>query len=367
VVEEPVQVEADMDPNPFPPAEQTWDNTASYNTWNNETTWVTGWQNTSSADWAGGGNSTGNIDFDSMDYLGSSRLDQEFTIDGRVPQEEALWWNPEEREKCQRPGPGILAPVLVEDLHDSNHLLYSVIITGLPPIQATPLKDGASSSLSSDSPLPSESEARMAIPHPNAYYCPKDNGWVILSWKSSSVSPPLARSYIHASNPSLPDQSRRRRTSSCLEDSGQPFGKANRTHHFHKYERAIDSHKLTPPFRRDEWENLRQKRRTGTLLSKDLDISSINPNNIESIDEISETTTEEEEGKLLDLYVCCQCSFYCVASGVIPGVISKKCMDELQRDKQNHPIVGRTREQTVVQTIETILTWVSSCGSDSSI
>ncbi len=377
VVEEPVQVEADMAPNPFPPAEQTWDNTTSYNGWHNETTtWgagVTGWQNTTSSDWASGGNSTGNTDFDSMDYLGSSRLDQEFTIDGRVSQEETLWWNTEERERCQRPGPGILAPVLVEDLHDSNHLLYSVIITGLPPIQTTSLKDGASSSLlsasssSSDSPLPSESEARMAIPHPNAYYCPKDNGWVILSWKSSSVSPPLARSYVHASNSLLPDQSRRRRTSSCLEDSGQPFGKANRTHHFHKYERAIDSHKLTPPFRKDEWENLRQKRRTGTVMSNDLDITSIDPNSVDSIDEIGETTPGEEEGKLLDLYVCCQCSFYCVASGVIPGVISKKCMDELQRDKKGHPIVGRTPEQTIVQTAETILTWVSSCGSDSRI
>ena len=97
-----------------------------------------------------------------------------------------------------------------------------------------------------------EDEIRTAVPHPNAYYCPKDNAWVILSWKSSSVTPPLAHSFVNSQN-ALPDRARRRLTGSCIEED-QPFGKTNKTHHFHKYEKAVDSHKLTPPFRQDEWQ-----------------------------------------------------------------------------------------------------------------
>jgi hypothetical protein len=36
---------------------------------------------------------------------------------------------------------------------------------------------------------PTEEEVRTSVPHPNAYYCPKGNGCVILSW-NASVAPP---------------------------------------------------------------------------------------------------------------------------------------------------------------------------------
>jgi ubiquitin carboxyl-terminal hydrolase 25/28 len=119
--------------------------------------------------------------------------------------------------------------------------------------------------------------------------------------------------------------------------------------------RAVDSHKLIPPLMKDEWENLKQKRRTCTVVSGDIDIHTISPDTV-SIDEVDEPATEEEEGKLLDLYVCCQCTLYCVSSGVISGVVSKKYMDELQRDRKGHPGVGKSPEQTIALTIETILT-----------
>jgi ubiquitin carboxyl-terminal hydrolase 25/28 len=296
--------------------------------------------------------------FDPIDYLGPGRLEQEFTIDGRSTREEEQWWNPEERKKHQRPGPGFLAPILAEELHDSNHSLFSVNITGMPSTVSSSHRDPAIPGIlvqpsTSDSIPPSEGELRTSIPHPNAYYCPKDNGWVILSWKSSSIPPPLAQSYVD--DPPLPDPLRRRRTSSCIEKAGQPFGKANRTHHFHKYEGAFDSHKLIPPLRKDEWENLKQKRRTGAYMSDGIDIRAMDPDAL-SIDEAGETVTEEEEGKLLDLYVCCQCTLYCVASRVISGVVSKKYMDELQRERKSHPAVGKSPEQTIAVTVETILT-----------
>lgn len=360
---EEIQEEEETVPDLIP-SDQNWNNTTSYedpnSTWNTEWSAPANWRNSTTADWANAVNGGGGVEFDSIDYFGSGRLEQEFTVDGRSNREEELWWNPEERKRNQRPGRGILAPVLVENLHDSNHSLFSVHITAMPPASSTSQRDLtapgilATSSIS-DSPPPSESELRTSIPHPNAYYCPKDNGWVILSWKSSSIPPPLAQSYVDGLNPPLPDPVRRRKFSSCLEDAGQPFGKANRTHHFHKYLGAVDSHKLIPPLRKDEWENLKQKRRTGTVISGDIDVRTIDPDAVS----IDETSTEEEEGRLLDLYVCCQCTLYCVASGVISGVVAKKYMDELQRERKSHPAVGKSPEQTIALTVETVLTSVN--------
>ena len=69
--------------------------------------------------------------------------------------------------------------------------------------------------------------------------------------------------------------------------------------------------------------------------------------------EVMEKNTGDDEGELLDLYVCCQCSFYCVVSGVIPGVISRKYIDEVIRDKRNNPPVGKTGDQAVVSALDT--------------
>ncbi|KAJ3512278.1 hypothetical protein NLJ89_g3608 [Agrocybe chaxingu] len=332
------------------PQTDTWnahENWHQNSDWANQPSWDT--QDTSGWNGVPSSSNTG-LDFDAMDYLNSNRIDQELTIDGRANREEINWWNPEERAKHNRPGPGILPPILAEELHDPNHSLHSVLsrrsFIVVHVCKMTRLK-------------PSETEVRKAVPHPNAYYCPKENGWVILSWKPSSVAPPLARSYHEGANPPLPDQARRRRTASCIEDGEQPFGKMNKTHHFHKYERAVDSHKLTPPFRRDEWqslENVKQRRRVGTIMNSNLDISAMGA---DSLDESTEDAAEDE-GKLLDLYVCCQCSFYCVASGVIPGVIPRKHIEELIRDKKGHPPVGKTPEQAVATAFETFLTAIEN-------
>lgn len=340
----------------------TGDIKTSYDShWQSDANWSkesTDWSHMSDRGWNAGSTGPG-LEFDKMDYM--NRTDQEFMIDGRVDREEINWWNPIEREKGNRPGAGILAPVLAEELHDSNHSLFSINISppALTVISHTPSpsKDHSSSTSSSASEQstvnpPTEEEIRTAVPHPNAYYCPKDNGWVILSWKSSSVAPPLARSFLHSSNVTIPDLARRRRTGSCIEEEDQPFGKTNKTHHFHKYEKAVDSHKLTPPFRQDEWQsigNVKMKRR-GAIISE-LDINTIKAD--DSDIEVLERETGDDEGKLLDLYVCCQCSFYCVSSGIIPGVIPRRYIDEIIRDKRTSPPVGKTGDQAVVSALET--------------
>jgi ubiquitin carboxyl-terminal hydrolase 25/28 len=315
------------------------------------------WNHMTNQGWASGSAAGQGLEFDKMDYM--NRTDPDFVIDGRVDYEETSWWNPIEREKSNRPGPGILSPVLAEELHDSNHSLFSINIISPPAftVLSHPPKDQlpsipASADHSPVSP-PTEDEIRTAVPHPNAYYCPKDNGWVILSWKSSSVTPPLARSFSSGPNAHLPDQARRRRTGSCIEEEDQPFGKMNKSHHFHKYEKAVDSHKLTPPLRLDEWriiENVKLKRRAGTIIPPELDINAVQ---VDDDIEVLEKGPEDDEGKLLDLYVCCQCSFYCVASGIIPGVIPRKYIDEVIRDKRSNPPVGKTGDQAVVCALET--------------
>jgi ubiquitin carboxyl-terminal hydrolase 25/28 len=180
---------------------------------------------------------------------------------------------------------------------------------------------------------------------------------MIFSWKSSSVAPPLAQSFQNSQHYPLPDQDRRKRTESCISDGAQPFGPTNQTHHFHKYENVIDAHKLTPPLRREEWEdieNIKQKRRTATLIQDDIDVTKMNVEEIEAMN--TEELELEGEGRLLDLYVCCQCSFYCVASGVISGVIPRKSFDEFAKEKRSNPPPGKTGDQSVVTAFETIVT-----------
>ncbi|KAM6498575.1 hypothetical protein JOM56_006523 [Amanita muscaria] len=312
------------------------------------------------------GEETNALALEPLDYLSTKNSD--VPIDGRSTYEEANWWDASVREKYQRPGHGMLPPLLAEELHDSDHSIFSVTVT--PPNIPLPSSGSPQPSCSNDSKLsvvasssrtdlnshsgaspvqPTEEEVRTAVPHPNAYYCPRENGWVILSWKSSSVAPPLAQSFLESPHPPLPDQGRRKRQTLCIGENEEPFGRANKTHHFHKYEKAIDAHKLTPPFRRDDWdlENAKMKRRVQRVIDSDTpDLKNL---------ENSEGSEESEEGKLLDLYVCCQCSFYCVVSGTIPGVIPRKNFDEFVRDKKENPPPGKTGEQAVVQAFETIL------------
>ncbi|KAL0951889.1 hypothetical protein HGRIS_008546 [Hohenbuehelia grisea] len=285
-------------------------------------------------------------------------------IDGRDQQEELNWWDPAVIHKANRPGPGFLAPLLAEELHNSDHTLFSVSVKP-PDIRPT---EGASSSTPADPraevltpspppapspssttpiPQPTDDEVRTAVPHPNAYYCPSENGWVILLWKSSSVAPPLARSFLNLIHHPLPDHGRRKLTNNCLEGDEQPFGKSNHTHHFHKYAKAVDALKLTPPFRSHQWETeqkVKQRRRGGTVILDDDDLQ-----NLVHEDE------DGEEGDLLDLYVCCQCCFYVVASGLIPGIIPRKYFDEFNSEKKSSPPPGKSGEASLVLALETLI------------
>ncbi|KAJ7109846.1 hypothetical protein C8R44DRAFT_883885 [Mycena epipterygia] len=273
-------------------------------------------------------------------------------VDGRDRREEENWWDPN-RNTENRPGPGMLPPLLADSLHNPEHTLFSVAFTA-PDIQYQPSSNVQSSQSSSGSTSeppppppdpPSFEEVRASAPHPDAYYCPKDNGWVILIWGYSDSPPPLARSFETSSHRPLP-RPIRRNPENCLDST------ANETHHFHKYEKAVAAHKLEVPFRFDRWdaiETVKHKRRVGTLLPNELDLGKVAAEDEDNMD------VDEQEGPLLDLYVCCQCTFYLLRSPIIPGVIPRPLLDEFLNEKRTSPQPGKSPERSVALAMETLL------------
>ncbi|KAJ7492270.1 hypothetical protein FB451DRAFT_524690 [Mycena latifolia] len=273
-------------------------------------------------------------------------------IDGRDRREEENWWDPK-RNTENRPGPGILPPLLADTLHNPEHSLYSVAFTA-PDLQAPPAASSQSSQSSSGSASanpppppdpPSFEEVRASVPHPDAYYCPKDNGWVVLIWGYSDTLPELARSFETSAHRPLP-RPIRRSPENCLDST------ANVTHHFHKYENAVDAHKLDVPLRFDQWdtiETVKHKRRVGTILPEELDLGQI------GVDDQDKMDVDEQEGPLLDLYVCCQCACYLLRSPVISGVVPRPLWDDLVREKRANPQLGKTPETSIALAMETLL------------
>src|SRR5882762_477032 len=197
----------------------------------------------------------------------SNLVSKKVPIDDTNEDEEMNWWDAAVREKHKRPGPGVL-PLLLEDLlHHPDHSLFYVKVdppdftrsevalgTSVDSSTATTANTSRSSSQSptsgqrqpSTSPPPSPPSAEdliHAVPHPNAYYCRKHNGWVILQWKQSTVLPPTAKYFQEDPQYPLPDQNRRKKTQSCI-GSDPTFAQGNKTHHFHLYEKAVSAHKL---------------------------------------------------------------------------------------------------------------------------
>lgn len=269
-------------------------------------------------------------------------------IDGRDEDEELKWSDPDVLAKAQRPGPGMLPPLVAQTLHNPDHTLYSVSASAPPPKPAPAASTSPPPPASAPSPPPTADEIRTAVPHPHAYYCREHNGWVLLSWCSSSVLPPISPTF--KSDRPFPDQARRKRKSTCVTEGGATTA-ANVTHHFHKYAKAVDARMLTTPFKRSEWEAeaLRKQRRRKMTFHAD--------------DEQGATVAAGEKAEapdpdLLDLYICCQCSVYCLVSQVIPGVLPLRLIEEFVKDKLEHPPVGKTGEIAVVTGIETIITYV---------
>lgn len=302
-------------------------------------------------------------------------------IDGRNEIAERRWW---EKQSATFLGRGLLPPLLVEELHNGEHSLISVSIspnigilasstsassaTKLPSSPKSPDKQSQgshsrSSSSSSTHVPPTAEELREAIPHPNAYYCRKHNGWVILAWRSSTVLPPLVESVSQTDYPMLPNQDRRKKVHNCL-DFSHPFEIPNLTHHFHAYKKAVDASMMTPAYTPRSWEVaelLKKARRRMTIGSQELDPDTVAravEGDTESKKETQMTTDKKEEKEshnLLDLYLCCQCCLCVYVSDVIPGVVPVKTVDALISEKEANPSVNTSKHQSVTNALETII------------
>ncbi|KZT22681.1 cysteine proteinase [Neolentinus lepideus HHB14362 ss-1] len=342
---------------PLPDFNQTSWGESTRTPWENSGGWAglnlgggngaSGWGTTDTFDTAWSG-ALGPADFD-------SGFNKKVLIDGRTEDEEKDWWDPAVRARHSRPGPGMLPPLLEERLHNPEHTLYSVSVA---PPDLKPDKDVAGFA------PPSADEVRTAVPHPNSYYCRRHNGWVLLLWRQSLVVPQLSmKSFVELVQErgvKLPDQERRKMTGSCVgEENPLSGGPANKTHHFHHYPRVVNAQELNPPFRRRDWEQLVQKKLLRRRMTVQGDFNIADPASVDKMDD--ESLANEPEGDLLDLYMCCQCSVYCVVSPeVIPGVIPLKWIDEFVRDRRENPMLNGNADATVVGGLETFVTVIEN-------
>ena len=239
----------------------------------------------------------------------SSHLDHEFSIDGRIHREEILWWNPEERTKGHRHGPGILASML-DGRQASILSLFSINITRLPS------KTGTSKVINTSESPPLEHEILASIPqdrNADAYYCPNENSWVILSKQTLSTQPNFP---FGCYRESLRD---RPQGVPLNINAGQPIRRANMAHHFHKNAGAASSfHGVDAPTFVDlvrEW--------------------------------------QEDSTSHLSQYVCCQCSF---RVGFLSGVVPKEFIWTLQRDTLTDSGTTTQRMFGLFRAIRTLIT-----------
>lgn len=301
-------------------------------------------------------------------------------IDGRDMTRERRWWDTDYPGAKSSPGPGMLPPMVTDILHNPEHSLVSVMVK---PPDITPDVKGSSSSGSisastsaqqQQSPSkggghsrtpstvdflpPTPEEIREAVPHPNAYYCRRHNGWVILAWRTSSNLPPVIEQNLRLPLP----PSREWSAHNCSAEI--QFAPQNKTHHFHRYQRVVDASTMTPSYAPREWErpeSSKKSRRRITFGSNELDSDMVSRAVAGDVDSQLQTQklTEAKEGEeartLLDLYKCCQCHVHALVSDVIPGVIPVKVVESFTAERRSNPPPGKTDVQSLHTAWETIL------------
>ena len=227
-----------------------------------------------------------------------------------------------------------------------DHTLFSVSAS-LPEIKPR-RRSSESRSSASHPPVdpPSADDVRGSIPHPNAYYCPRHNGWVLLFWRFPDVNPPISKSF---NGHPLPDITRWRKAHSCVSEKSQSVAQANKTHHFYYYPAAVDASNIVIPFKRADWE---RHSHTKSRCQQADPISSLNFSSLS----LTANDSRKPEGDLLDLYVCCQCSLYCVVSNVVPGVIPQRTLEAFVEDRLDRPLIGKTPTMSLAIGLKTVLT-----------
>lgn len=261
--------------------------------------------------------------YDSWDASAMNRFEEETN--------ERMWWHPYHRGLLKPLGPGMLPVLTASKIHNDTHELLKVSAT---------LPEGASTASAEGAPTPPDAdEVRQAIPHPNAYYCAKCNGWVIVQ-KTRASRPPIFDSYAEACHDlNFPNSRNHNREAECnyqhLSQTSYDHD-PEKVHHYHLYEDAIPSNSIQPPYLRHSWEppaDLPRKLVTHhvgdnetfwsipTFIMSERDGNDIHADIVPGVD-------------YLDLYACCQCTtnLY-VTRNPVPGVVSPRLLADLQRER----------------------------------
>ncbi|CAE6464645.1 unnamed protein product [Rhizoctonia solani] len=299
------------------------------------------------------------------------------------------WWDPQLHQR--KPGAGMLAPRVIEMIHDSDHVLYQVTISGNPTTEPQPasalspkpsisaagvLNSAAGSPVPPSSPapppsstgettpapepvvphtLPTVEELRDATPHPAALYCRKHHGWVILFVSATSAT----ASHLAAhwcSDPEkkalldkLPDASLRA-NKDCLdpEVSEWPLSSSSeqKIHHFHKYPNAVAGSGLFPALKRPT-----------PKVREDVEMSSESQPQ-DGQDEYRSSWAQAPPAEHLDLYLCCQCKTHILCSpggSVIPCITPSDSLNSFIYDRYSNPKPGQDREQSALTALEMLL------------
>ncbi|PVG00890.1 cysteine proteinase [Serendipita vermifera] len=259
---------------------------------------------------------------------------------------EEMWWNPAKRDALRPLGPGMLPVLAASTIHLDSHELSKLSVTN-PDIPHS------SSSEATYQP-PSGDEVREAIPHQNAYYCAKCNGWVIIQ-KARTIHPPVYATYkTDCPDLHFPTSRSLQKDVDCNSQNMTSFNpRPDSAHHYHHYQDAIPSTSINPPFRRNSWEppaNLPQKveyfwkHPTSVMLTLDPQV---------------EHTGIEAGVDYLDLYACCECmtNIY-VSRQTIPGVVSPRLLANLQRERSINDKLGSRAAialEFILKVIESLL------------
>jgi ubiquitin carboxyl-terminal hydrolase 25/28 len=335
--------------------------------------------------------------------------------DENLKDDSERWWDPDVQRTKRNPGPGMLAPRVIDTMHDSDHVLYEVTISGNPTVElpaalspktsitaagalnssagtsvpaaltpTTSISTGEAASASEEPTSaaaephvpPTFEELRDATPHPAALYCRRHHGWVIISVTTASATP----SHLSAhwcSDPEkkallskLPDSSLRTEKDCIDPDAGAvtssyptwnwSASSGQKLHHLHRYPNVVAGSGLFPALKRQSLLSAVQPANAAPKSSEDVEMGSEtqSPQNQVQDDEPRSSWEHAPLSEHLDLYLCCQCKTQILCSpggSVLPGIIPADALEKYIQERVANPKPGQTREQSALASLEMIL------------
>lgn len=253
------------------------------------------------------------------------------------------WWNGEHKKLTpQRPGPGMLPSGLEEKVLEDT--VFTVEIASIP--EGQPM-DGFVP--------PTPEELKNSVSHHSLHYSKKHNGWVfLLVRKGCDLPATVNRDITDATSVKpLPHQRYRELRQSCLDtiavstwdSSAKPL-----THHFHLYEKAVDSTALGLTY---------EELVTIPTASPSSPPSSSSGSNSQMETDNTPTPLLESIQKphFLDLYVCRHCSTHVLTShALMPGIIPSNLLTPYVEERGRNPQPGKTPEASMALGVEAIVT-----------